>query len=214
ADRLARGQGRDPLLDPRAPDGAPRAHDPQAPMTTMTLDRPSSTLLEAPRGRGWRDALAGRSVTVVGLARSGAAACRLLLALGARVTGTDARVPEALTPEARALETDGVRLLVEGHPPEAFRAAELVIVSPWVPTDHPALAACRARGVPVLGEIELAYRTMTAEFVAITGTNGKPTTTALTGALLAESRRPILLRPNIPPPLPPAPLHLPPHRAV
>ena len=64
------------------------------------------------------------------------------------------------------------------------------MVSPGVPADHPALAGCRARGVPVLGEVELAYRTMTAEFVAITGTNGKTTTTALTGALLAESGRP------------------------
>src|SRR5262249_9049144 len=121
ADRLARGKGRDPLLDPGAPGGAPRAHDPQAAVRAKTPARPSSTLLQAPRGRDWRNALAGRSVTVVGLARSGVAACRLLLALGARVIGTDARAPAALTPDARALETDGVRLVVEGHPPEAFR---------------------------------------------------------------------------------------------
>jgi len=170
-------------------------------MTTMTLDRPSSTLLEASRGSAWRQALAGRSVTVVGLARSGVAACRLLRALGARVTGTDARAAAALSPEARALGAEGVRLVVDGHPPEAFAAAELVVVSPGVPADHPALATCRARGVPVLGEIELAYRTMTAEFVAITGTNGKTTTTALTGALLAESGRSILVGGNIGRPL-------------
>jgi UDP-N-acetylmuramoylalanine--D-glutamate ligase len=170
-------------------------------MTTMTLDRPGSALLETPRGRAWRHALAGRSVTVVGLARSGVAACRLLRALGARVTGTDARSVTALAPEARVLQAEGVRLVVDGHPPEAFTGAELVIVSPGVPTDHPALAACRARGVPVLGEIELAYRTMTAEFVAITGTNGKTTTTALTGALLADSGRPVLVGGNIGRPL-------------
>ena len=170
-------------------------------MTTMTLDRPSSALLESSRGRSWREALAGRSVTVVGLARSGVAACRLLQALGARVTGTDARAAAALSPEARALATEGVRLVVEGHFPEAFAGAELVVVSPGVPADHPALAGCRARGVPVLGEVELAFRTMTAEFVAITGTNGKTTTTALTGALLAESGRTVLVGGNIGRPL-------------
>jgi UDP-N-acetylmuramoylalanine--D-glutamate ligase len=170
-------------------------------MTIMTLDQPSSTLLDAPRGRAWRRALAGRSVTVVGLARSGVAACRLLHALGARVTGTDARAMAALSSDARALATEGVRLVVEGHPREAFAAADLVVVSPGVPADHPALGECRARGVPVLGEIELAYRTMTTEFVAITGTNGKTTTTALTGALVAESGRPVFVGGNIGRPL-------------
>jgi UDP-N-acetylmuramoylalanine--D-glutamate ligase len=117
------------------------------------------------------------------------------------VTGTDLRAVDALPADARALAAAGVRLVVGGHPPEAFAGAELVIVSPGVPVDHPALAACRARGVPVLGEIELAYRTMTAEFVAITGTNGKTTTTALTGALLAESGQPVLVGGNIGRPL-------------
>jgi len=170
-------------------------------MTTMTLDRSSASVLEVPRGSAWREAMHGRSVTVVGLARSGVAACRLLVALGARVTGTDARTAAALSPEAWTLATEGVRLVLEGHPPEAFATAELVVVSPGVPTDHPALTQSRARGVPILGEIELAYRTMTAEFVAITGTNGKTTTTALTGALVAESGRPVLVGGNIGRPL-------------
>jgi UDP-N-acetylmuramoylalanine--D-glutamate ligase len=170
-------------------------------MTTMTLERPGPTLLDAPRGRPWREALAGRAVTVVGLARSGIAACRLLQAVGARVIGTDARAEDALPPDARALRSEGVRLVVGGHPDEAFRSAELVVVSPGVPADHPVLAACRARGVPVIGEIELAYRAMTAAFVAITGTNGKTTTTALTGALFAESDRPVFVGGNIGRPL-------------
>ncbi|HEX2501971.1 MAG TPA: UDP-N-acetylmuramoyl-L-alanine--D-glutamate ligase [Methylomirabilota bacterium] len=170
-------------------------------MTTMTLERTGPTFLQAARGRPWRDALAGRAVTVVGLARSGVAACRLLGALGARVTGTDLRASEDLPPEALALAGEGVRLVVGGHPPEAFEAAELVVVSPGVPVDHPTLAGSRAHGVPVLGEVELAYRTMTAEFVAITGTNGKTTTTALTGALLGESDRPVLVGGNIGRPL-------------
>ena len=170
-------------------------------MTTMTLERTGPTLLQAARGRPWREALAGRPVTVVGLARSGVAACRLLRALGADVTGTDGRAADGLLPEARTLAREGVRLVLGGHPPEAFQSAQLVVVSPGVPADHPALDDCRARGVPVVGEIELAYRTMTAEFVAITGTNGKTTTTALTGTLLAESGRPVLVGGNIGRPL-------------
>jgi UDP-N-acetylmuramoylalanine--D-glutamate ligase len=170
-------------------------------MTTMTAERTGPAFLEAPRGRSWREALADRAVTVVGLARSGVAACRLLAALGARVTGTDTRAADALPPEVRALGAEGVRLAVGGHPAQAFEAAELVVVSPGVPAGHPVLADCRTRGVPVLGEVELAYRTMTAEFVAITGTNGKTTTTALTGALLAESGRPVLVGGNIGRPL-------------
>jgi UDP-N-acetylmuramoylalanine--D-glutamate ligase len=167
----------------------------------MTTRRAASELLALPRGAAWRGALAGRAVTVVGLARSGVAASRLLQALGARVTGTDARPGDALPAEARALGTAGVRLVLGGHPPEAFDAAELVVVSPGVPAGHPALVACRAGGVPVIGELELAFRAMTADFVAVTGTNGKTTTTALTGALLAASGRPVLVGGNIGRPL-------------
>jgi UDP-N-acetylmuramoylalanine--D-glutamate ligase len=170
-------------------------------MTTMAPERIEPVFLRAARGGPWRRALAGRRVTVVGLARSGVAASRLLRKLGAHVTGTDMRGPDAVGPEARALVRDGVELVLGGHPPAAFERAELVVVSPGVTAEHPALAGPRARGVPVLGEIELAYRTMTAEFVAITGTNGKTTTTALTGALLAESGRPLLVGGNIGRPL-------------
>jgi UDP-N-acetylmuramoylalanine--D-glutamate ligase len=157
--------------------------------------------LAAARGPLWRSALAGRRVTVVGLARSGVAACRLLLALGARVTGTDARSADRLEGEARGLNGEGVRLYLGEHPPEAFAAAELVVVSPGVPAAHPALTACRERQIPVIGELELAYRVMTADVVAITGTNGKTTTTSLVGALLARSGRPVVVGGNIGRPL-------------
>jgi UDP-N-acetylmuramoylalanine--D-glutamate ligase len=170
-------------------------------MTTMAPERIQPVFLQATRGEPWRRALAGRHVTVVGLARSGIAACRLLRALEARVTGTDVRVADAVGPEARALAREGVQLVLGGHPPDVFERAEMVVMSPGIAADHPALAGARARGVPILGELELAYRTMTAEFVAITGTNGKTTTTALTGALLAESGRPVLVGGNIGRPL-------------
>jgi len=153
----------------------------------------------ATRGRGWLSSLAGRRVTVVGLAKSGIAAARLLRAVGAEVTGADAKPVEALGREAAALREAGVRILGDGA--AAFEGATLVVVSPGVPLDAPPLVSVRARGVPIIGELELGWRAMEADTIAITGTNGKTTTTALTGALLAEQARPVLVGGNIGVPL-------------
>lgn len=153
------------------------------------------------RGAAYREWLRGRRATVVGLARSGVAATQLLVKLGARVTATDAKPVASLSPDARGLRDTGIHLYAGGHPPEAFSGAELVVVSPGVPADHPALVAVRARGVPVIGELELAWRVMEAEVIAITGTNGKTTTTALAGAFLREQIRPVLVGGNIGTPL-------------
>jgi UDP-N-acetylmuramoylalanine--D-glutamate ligase len=151
------------------------------------------------RGAGWLRSLAGRRVTVVGLAKSGIAAARLLRAAGAEVTGADAKPLEALGREAVALREAGVRLVTGGG--DAIEGATLVVVSPGVPLEAPQLAPARARGVPIIGELELGWRAMEAETIAITGTNGKTTTTALTGALLAEQPRPVLVGGNIGTPL-------------
>ena len=152
----------------------------------------------ATRGRGYLATLAGRRATVVGLAKSGIAAARLLAAAGADVRGTDARPVASLGPDARSLERDGVRL-VDGA--AAFDGAELVVVSPGVPVDGEQLEPARARLVPVIGELELAWRAMEADTIAITGTNGKTTTTALTGALLGGEPRPVFVGGNIGTPL-------------
>jgi len=178
---------------------------------TLAIERDWMT---AARGKAWRVALGGRRVTVVGLARSGVAACRLLLACGARVTATDAQPADRLGAAAGALAGEGVRLHAGGHPSEAFAGAELVVVSPGVPADHPAVADCRRRGVPVIGELELAYRAMTADVIAVTGTNGKTTTTALVGALLADGGRPLLVGGNIGRPLAAEALDFPPDGLV
>ncbi len=151
----------------------------------------------ATRGRTYLDSLRGRRVAVVGLARSGTAAARLLHAAGARVVATDTKALEALGAEARELAALGVRLLVGGVRPHAVRGAELVVVSPGVPLDSPQLAPARAAGTPIIGELELAWRAMEADTVAITGTNGKTTTTTLVGVLLAEQARPVLVAGNI-----------------
>jgi UDP-N-acetylmuramoylalanine--D-glutamate ligase len=152
----------------------------------------------ATRGRKWLATLAGRRVTVVGLAKSGTAAARLLATAQAEVRATDAKPVASLGREVAGLAAEGVHL-VDG--PSAFAGAELVVVSPGVPVDGPQLAPVRARGVPVIGELELGWRAMEADTIAITGTNGKTTTTALTGALCAAQSRPVLVGGNIGTPL-------------
>jgi len=153
------------------------------------------------RGEGFRRWLAGRTVAVVGLARSGVAAARLIGRLGGRVLASDSAAREALSAEARALEREGARLWAGGHPAAAFEGAALVVVSPGVPLELPALAAAQTRGVPVVSELELAWRVMEADVIAITGTNGKTTTTALIGDILRAQARSVLVGGNIGTPL-------------
>ena len=153
------------------------------------------------RGASYRQSIAGKTVSVVGLAKSGIAAARLIRRLGGRVLASDSSPLEALPMDARGLEQLGCTLWTGGHPDEAFVGAELVVVSPGVPLELPALVAMRARGVPIIGELELAWRVMEADVIAITGTNGKTTTTALTGELLRTQVRPVLVGGNIGTPL-------------
>ena len=157
--------------------------------------------MTAERGPAYRQWLAQRTVAVVGLARSGVAAARLIRRLGGRVLASDSGARESLTPEAVQLEALGCALFAGGHPDAAFAGAELVVVSPGVPLELPALEAARARGVPIIGELELGWCVMEADLIAITGTNGKTTTTALTGELAAGTMRPVLVGGNIGTPL-------------
>jgi UDP-N-acetylmuramoylalanine--D-glutamate ligase len=129
--------------------------------------------------------LAGKRVVVVGLGASGVAAARLCLRLGARVTATDTKTKDALGAEAASLEAAGVTLAVGGHGHAGFEAADLIVVSPGVPS-FPQLDEAEKRGVRVWGEVELATEALVhpAPIVAVGGTNGKSTTTSLVGALL------------------------------
>src|SRR5215470_1723835 len=153
--------------------------------------------MTAERGPAYREWLARRTVAVVGLARSGVAAARLIRGLGGRVLASDSNAREALLPGAIELERLGCALFPGGHPEAAFTGADLVVVSPGVPLELPALEAARGRGVPIIGELELGWRVMEADLIAITGTNGKTTTTALTGELAAGTMRPVLVGGNI-----------------
>jgi UDP-N-acetylmuramoylalanine--D-glutamate ligase len=142
------------------------------------------------RTRVWRAParaidLTGRRVLVVGLGASGVAAARLCAARGARVTVNDRRA-EADLGAALAELPAGVDRVLGGHPEQVFTLAQLIVVSPGVP-ELPPLAAARRAGVPVTGELELASRFVEAPMVAITGTNGKSTTTTLCGAIFEAS---------------------------
>ncbi len=140
----------------------------------------------------------GRRVLVVGAARSGRAAAELLVSRGARVTLTD-RASDI--PDAARLRQAGVSLDLAGHDARLFPSADLVVTSPGVPFDTPELAAARAAGVPVIGELELASRWLQGRVIAITGTKGKSTTTTLVGKMLEASGHHVLVGGNIGVPL-------------
>jgi UDP-N-acetylmuramoylalanine--D-glutamate ligase len=140
----------------------------------------------------------GRRVTVAGAARSGIAASELLALRGARVTLSDTR---AEVSEAEPLRALGVELELGGHKTETFSDADLIVMSPGVPPGQPVIADARARGVPVIGELELASRWLRGRMVAITGTKGKSTTTELTGRILEAAGFKVTVGGNIGAPL-------------
>jgi UDP-N-acetylmuramoylalanine--D-glutamate ligase len=136
----------------------------------------------------------GKQVTVVGAARSGVAAAHLLVRRGATVTLTDMRSEIADAAELRAA---GVRLELGAHHAETLLRSDLVVLSPGVSVDQPAVAAARSAGVHVIGELELASRWLRGRIVAITGTKGKSTTTTLTGRMLEAGGHRVLVGGNI-----------------
>ena len=136
----------------------------------------------------------GKRVTVVGAARSGVAAAYLLVKRGAEVTLTDLR--DAIA-EAGELRAAGVTLELGRHTPETLLRSDLVVLSPGVPIDQPEVAAARAAGVGIIGELELASRWVRGRIVAITGTKGKSTTTTLTGRMLQAGGHRVLVGGNI-----------------
>jgi UDP-N-acetylmuramoylalanine--D-glutamate ligase len=128
---------------------------------------------------------------IVGLARSGAAAARMLQEHG-EVLGVDSGHPEVPEGIEAHLDTDGV---------EVLERVACVVKSPGVPNEAPVIAAARRRGLPVLGELELAWRLLPGRFVAVTGTNGKTTTTELLGAIWRAAGLPVTVAGNVGTPL-------------
>src|SRR5579863_4744121 len=145
--------------------------------------------------------LKGKRVLVVGLARTGVATALFCAARGARVTATEERAAAALSEAAQKLRDAGCVLELGGHSNEIFLAQDLIIPSPGVPAALPGLVAARAAGIPVWSEIELAWRFLRGRFVAITGSNGKTTTTSLVGHILQGVALPVIVAGNIGTPL-------------
>ncbi|WP_022853407.1 UDP-N-acetylmuramoyl-L-alanine--D-glutamate ligase [Thermodesulfatator atlanticus] len=146
--------------------------------------------------------LKGKTVVVVGFGRSGQAATRLLLVAGARVIVSEARPREKLSAAVlRSFEEQGVLFDTGGHRPETFERADLVVLSPGVPPE--AAARAYARDIPVIGELELAWRFLSPEkrVIAITGTNGKTTTTAMVTDILRLSGKKVFVGGNFGTPL-------------
>jgi UDP-N-acetylmuramoylalanine--D-glutamate ligase len=134
----------------------------------------------------------GKTILVVGAARSGIAACRFLLKRGAHVILTDTQAAESLETRIRPLRElaaapGRLELELGGHKLESFRQCDMVIVSPGVPLSLPFFGESRAAGIPLLAEVELAWRHLKGKVLGITGSNGKTTTTTLTTALLQGS---------------------------
>ncbi len=141
--------------------------------------------------------LNNKRVLVVGLGRSGAASALFLKARGAQVTVSDAKPQDELGEEIPVLLDHGIAVETGGHGERTFRGQDLIVVSPGVPTDSPPLVQARALGETVIGEIELAAQFLPGRIVAITGSNGKTTTTTLAGEIVAAGGYPTMIGGNI-----------------
>lgn len=141
--------------------------------------------------------LNNKRVLVVGIGRSGVAAAFFLQERGARVTVSDSKTEAQLQLEIAALLDRGISIEAGRHGERTFRDQDLIVVSPGVPSDHPQLQQARSLGIPVIGEVELAFRFLQGKVIAITGSNGKTTTTTLIGEILAKSGKKTLVGGNI-----------------
>src|SRR5713226_5568752 len=141
--------------------------------------------------------LKDKRVLVVGLGKSGVASALFLKAQGARVTVSDTKTGDELHNEIPVLLDHGITVETGGHGERTFRGQDLIVVSPGVPVDAPPLLQARSAGGEVIGEVELAAQFLPGPIVAITGSNGKTTTTTLTGEILTAGGFPALVGGNI-----------------
>ena len=141
-----------------------------------------------------------KNTLVVGLARSGVSAANLLHKLGANVTVTDEKGEDELLENIKRL-SKGVSLKLGGHDSVNINEIDLTIISPGVPWDSPFLNKLRRKGIRIMSEVEFAFQQLQAPFIAITGTNGKTTTTTLTGEMLKRGGKKVFVGGNIGNPL-------------
>ncbi|MGV3487755.1 MAG: UDP-N-acetylmuramoyl-L-alanine--D-glutamate ligase [Tuberibacillus sp.] len=143
------------------------------------------------------DTFRNKEAIVLGLAKSGYAAAKTLIQLGAKVTVNDQKTLDD-SPQARELEALGARLIGGGHPLNLLtKNTALMIKNPGIPYSNPLVQKALEQGVPVWTEVELAFMLAESEFVGITGSNGKTTTTMLTGEMLKDSEKSPIVAGNI-----------------
>ncbi|MCX5800944.1 MAG: UDP-N-acetylmuramoyl-L-alanine--D-glutamate ligase [Candidatus Eisenbacteria bacterium] len=138
-----------------------------------------------------------KNVLVVGLGRSGIAACVLLRKYGCAITATDVREQSALTTDVRNLQDEGVKLSLGGHDPALIKGKDLVVLSPGVPRSIALIQEALKAGLPVLSEIEIASEVARAPILAVTGTNGKSTVVTLLGTILSSAGLEVAVAGNI-----------------
>jgi UDP-N-acetylmuramoylalanine--D-glutamate ligase len=141
--------------------------------------------------------LKGKKVLVVGLGKSGLAAALFLRRRGAQVTVSDLRSADALSKEIPSLLEAGIVVEAGGHGLLTFRRQDLIVVSPGVPLSTPELVQVQNLGLPIIGELELAARFLKGKVLAITGSNGKTTTTTLCGEIFSSAGLKPLVAGNI-----------------
>ncbi|WP_066066523.1 UDP-N-acetylmuramoyl-L-alanine--D-glutamate ligase [Neobacillus soli] len=138
-----------------------------------------------------------KKILVLGLAKSGVTAAALLHKLGAFVTVNDKK-PFSENPEAQGLLEQGIKVICGDHPVELLdEGFELIVKNPGIPYNNPMVTGAFEKGIPVITEVELAYQVSEAPFIAITGTNGKTTTTTLVYEMLREDNKQPLIAGNI-----------------
>jgi UDP-N-acetylmuramoylalanine--D-glutamate ligase len=183
-DRFKKKKPEAPAPEPKAPQASRAPQAPPAPEP-------------APETASGPIPLKGSNVAVFGFGASGRAAARLLLREGATVTALDEGDPAVLSKAAKDL---GVAAHT-GDPAACLTAADLVVLSPGVPMAHPAVVAAKDKGIPVIAEVELAWRHLNAPLIGITGTNGKSTVTAMTGHVLSGWKERVFTGGNLGEPL-------------
>jgi len=143
----------------------------------------------------------GKKVLVLGLARTGRECARFLAQRGASVQVTDVRSEEELKQEMETLAALPIRYFLGGEDPDWLEGVDIIVPSPGVPAENVLLKEGSRRGIKILSEIEFACRFLRAPLVAITGTNGKSTTTTLVGEMLKASGGKVFVGGNIGTPL-------------
>ena len=141
--------------------------------------------------------LKGKRVTVVGLGNSGFNAAVLLKGIGARVRATDARDTPDVRKNTRILKNKDIKVETGGHTEAFLKGSRLIVLSPGVENASPAVKWAEKYGIPIIGEMELGYRFCKGRIIAITGTNGKSTVTALSGEILKDGGKDAVVCGNI-----------------